>query len=274
MTRMRSFRRLMCAASIRTGCRRPIIDECREDHAHRGSLARHAVDLRAGASCRWSMPYTDASPSPVPRSPLVVKNGSMQRRRVSSSMPMPLSATSICTASAAVSRTALGAQRQRAALRHGIDGVEHQVGQRVAQLHFVAHDIGQRRREILAQLDARCRAPAAGRASAAAVSSSTCSMARVNVSLVNARADLARPVELAHALDGAGHVFDGAPHRDQPAAAGLGDLRFLAAAAAPRTATPGEMALLMSCAMPLAISPSARRRSVCITVCWLCRRSS
>ena len=35
----------------------------------------------------------------------------------------------------------------------------------------------------------------------------------------------------------------------------------------------GEMALLMSCAMPLAICPSARSRSCCITVCWVWRRS-
>ena len=41
--------------------------------------------------CRSTMPYTAESPSPVPRSPLVVKNGSRQRRRVSSSMPAPVS---------------------------------------------------------------------------------------------------------------------------------------------------------------------------------------
>src|SRR5580704_4211800 len=35
-----------------------------------------------------------ARPSPVPRSPLVVKKGSRQRRRVSSSIPMPVSVTS------------------------------------------------------------------------------------------------------------------------------------------------------------------------------------
>ena len=38
---------------------------------------------------RWTIPYTIARPSPVPRSPLVVKKGSRHRRRVSSSMPTP-----------------------------------------------------------------------------------------------------------------------------------------------------------------------------------------
>ena len=46
-----------------------------------------ALSISISASCRWTIPYTIASPKPVPRSPLVVKNGSRQRRRVSSSMP-------------------------------------------------------------------------------------------------------------------------------------------------------------------------------------------
>ena len=45
------------------------------------------------------MPNTMASPSPVPRSPLVVKNGSRQRLRVVSLMPTPLSWISTMTCS-------------------------------------------------------------------------------------------------------------------------------------------------------------------------------
>ena len=54
------------------------------------------LSISSSALCRRTMPYTIASPSPVPRIPLVVKNGSRQRRRVSSSMPIPPSATSSC----------------------------------------------------------------------------------------------------------------------------------------------------------------------------------
>ena len=44
------------------------------------------------------MPYTVASPSPVPTpSPLVVKNGSKSRGLVSSFMPMPVSLTASIT---------------------------------------------------------------------------------------------------------------------------------------------------------------------------------
>ena len=43
--------------------------------------------------CRSMMPNTIASPRPVPARPLVVKNGSKQRRRTSSLMPEPESAT-------------------------------------------------------------------------------------------------------------------------------------------------------------------------------------
>ena len=50
----------------------------------------------------------------------------------------------------------------------------------------------------------------------------------VNVEPGERARELARPVELAHALDGAGDIVDRAPHRDQAAAAGFGDLRFLA----------------------------------------------
>ena len=45
---------------------------------------------------RWrlTMPYTMGRPRPVPRSPLVEKKGSRQRRRTSSVMPVPVSLTS------------------------------------------------------------------------------------------------------------------------------------------------------------------------------------
>src|SRR5258705_135049 len=42
---------------------------------------------------RWMIPYAMASPRPVPRSPLVVKKGSRQRRRTSSVIPAPVSVT-------------------------------------------------------------------------------------------------------------------------------------------------------------------------------------
>ena len=53
-----------------------------------------ALSISILALCRCTIPYTMARPRPVPRSPLVVKNGSRQRRRVFSSMPTPVSATS------------------------------------------------------------------------------------------------------------------------------------------------------------------------------------
>ena len=56
-----------------------------------------ALSISMSALWRCTMPKTMARPRPVPRSPLVVKNGSRQRRFVSSSMPTPVSLTSTDT---------------------------------------------------------------------------------------------------------------------------------------------------------------------------------
>ena len=85
----------------------------------------------------------------MPRSPLVVKNGSRQRRRVSSSMPTPESTTSSCT----VSRGAARPHGQRAAVRHRVDGVEDEVGQRIANLAFLPEDGGERLLQLGAHRD-------------------------------------------------------------------------------------------------------------------------
>ena len=87
----------------------------------------------------------------MPRSPLVVKNGSRQRRRVSSSMPTPVSRhfDAHVRGFVAVVRDAVGDARahgERAALRHGVDGVEDEIGERIADLAFRAHDLRQRPR--------------------------------------------------------------------------------------------------------------------------------
>src|SRR6202021_652781 len=93
------------------------------------------------------MPYTMASPNPVPRSPLVVKNGSRQRRRVSSSMPIPVSLTSSNTwrvggAGGGGARHAR-AHFEHAAVRHRIDGIEDEIGQCIADLIVGATHIEQ-----------------------------------------------------------------------------------------------------------------------------------
>ena len=124
-----------------------------------------SLSISRSAPCRCATPYTIARPSPVPRSPLVVKNGSRQRRRVSSSMPMPVSVTSSRTRRAVCAVLEARAQRQRAAFRHRVEGVENEVDQRLAHLALDAQDHGRSSRVRRAQLDRRRRAAAACRSS-------------------------------------------------------------------------------------------------------------
>ena len=53
---------------------------------------------------RVTMPHDTARPSPVPRGPLEVKNGSNTRRRISSGMPTPVSFTEMVAQSGRASR--------------------------------------------------------------------------------------------------------------------------------------------------------------------------
>ena len=101
-----------------------------------------ALMMSMSAPWRWAMPYTMARPRPEPRSPLVVKNGSRQRRRVASSMPAPVSLTSMNTrremplpASSACPVRSVSC----AAFGHGIGGVEAQIDQGLAQLTLDGH---------------------------------------------------------------------------------------------------------------------------------------
>ena len=166
-----------------------------------------------------------ASPSPVPRSPLVVKNGSRQRRRVSSSMPMPVSATSTCDHARAASGRACCAACTDAAVGHGVDGIEDEIGQRLADFAFDAHD----RRQVVAPVRCsisittpRCCGMSRQRAR---VRSSTCCDERVQLDRRQRELRLALAIEFAHARDGARHVLDGALHDLELAAAGLGSGR-------------------------------------------------
>ena len=72
----------------------------------------------------------------MPRAPLVVKNGSKMFWRIFSVMPTPVSVT------CAITRLAVAPARQleAAALRHGVDRVQDQVGEDLAQLGGVAQD--------------------------------------------------------------------------------------------------------------------------------------
>ena len=61
--------------------------------------APSTVSTRISPPCRDTMPYTMASPSPVPLGPLVEKKGSKIRLRTDSDMPTPVSATVTSTRS-------------------------------------------------------------------------------------------------------------------------------------------------------------------------------
>ena len=83
----------------------------------------------------------------------------------------------------------------------------------------------------------------------------------------------ARHVERAHALHGLRHVVDGALDDGELLARAIAEAAARASSIDCVYSAAGDSALLMSCAMPLAICPSARSRSCCITVCCVWRRS-
>ena len=149
----------------------------------------------------------------MPRSPLVVKNGSRQRRRVSSSMPTPVSRRPRRSRASAprcgAGRRAPRAQRQRAAVGHRVDGVEDQVGQRLAHLAFDAQDRGRSAaRSVRSSIDdaALLRHVAPARAGEL----DHLLHQRVELDRRQRQLRLALAIELAHARDGRGHVLDGA----------------------------------------------------------------
>jgi hypothetical protein len=161
------------------------IGRSRENHAHGGALAGLAVHFQPGVLTLEHSVYRRQSEAGAAFA-LGGEKGSRQRRRVSSSMPMPVSMTSMLTAGRRFAVDGLRAQRQHAAFGHGVHGIEHQVGEGVAQLDFVADHVGQGVRQFPAQLNLdaaflRQRAPAW------LVSSSTWSMAPCTSSLRKAR---------------------------------------------------------------------------------------
>ena len=78
-----------------------------------------------------------ASPSPVP-SPTsrVVKNGSKIRSRISSGIPVP----GVVHLGDHLAAAHPGSQGEGAAVRHRLDGVEHQVEEQLLHLEVVGHD--------------------------------------------------------------------------------------------------------------------------------------
>src|SRR3990172_8619171 len=90
--------------------------------------------------CRAMIPYPTRSPSPPPRSPLVVKNGSNTRCLTSSVIPTPVSVTTqyACSPSVPVRNVT------RPPPGHGIEGVEHEVRQDLAQLGRISGHRGER----------------------------------------------------------------------------------------------------------------------------------
>ena len=107
----------------------------------------------------------------------------------------------------------------------------------------------------------------------ARVRSTTCRTSLLSSTGTSVHLRLAHAIELAHARDGLRHVVDRALDDLELSAAALGDSVSRSSSASVYSAT-GEIALLMSCAMPLAICPSARSRSCCMTCCCVWRRSS
>src|SRR5882672_8729973 len=129
------------------------------------------------------VPYTVASPSPVPRSPLVVKNGSSLLRES-------------------------GSQYERAAVGHVIDGVEDQVGGRFPNFIVSAHDRRQVRGQLSPHLDGNttllCHiAPARARQ----VHDLLHDGVHVHWKQRHLRFTLA--IELAHACDGLRYIING-----------------------------------------------------------------
>ena len=154
--------------------------------------------------------------------------------------------------------------------RHRIDGVEDQVDERVADL---ALDRGDRRqvwprvRVRTSMTTPRCCAMSLQRAR---VRSITCRTSLLRSTGASASLRLAQAIELAHARHGLRHVVDGALDDLELRCARVG-LRFGSRSSNDSVySATGEIALLMSCAMPLAIWPSARSRSCCMTCCCVC----
>src|SRR5882672_11518329 len=129
------------------------------------------------------VPYTVASPSPVPRSPLVVKNGSSLLRESRS-------------------------QYERAAGGHGIDGIEDQVGERFPNFIVSAHDRRQVRGQLSPHLDGDttllCHVAPAG---ACQVHDLLHDGVHVHWKQRHLRFTLA--IELAHACDGLRYIING-----------------------------------------------------------------
>ena len=147
----------------------------------------------------------------MPRSPLVVKKGSRQRRRVSSSMPTPVSLTSTMTDGVAARVGCDDARRERehAAFGHRVDGVEDQIGERFADLALDAHDRRAGRRQLGLELDddaALLRHVAPARAGEV----EDLPDQRVEVHGRQRQLRLALAIELAHARNGLRDVVDGA----------------------------------------------------------------
>ena len=118
-----------------------------------------------------------------------------------------------------------GAQGESTAIGHGIDGIENEIGEGVAQLAFRAHDL----RQLLGELGAQLNDDAALLGQIAPARSR-----EVDDLLEHAIArhprqhhlSLARSIELAHARDGLGDVLDGGLNGDQAAARPLTQTRL------------------------------------------------
>ena len=96
----------------------------------------------------------------MPRSPLVVKKGSRQRRRgVFVHADAGVGHSELHGAQGFIDFDDAGAQGEPAAVGHRIDGIEDQVGQGHAQLAFHAHDgwgLGRRGRVSSSMTTPRC----------------------------------------------------------------------------------------------------------------------
>ena len=130
------------------------------DRSRRSSRARARSRRRSGRRSGCTMPYTVARPSPVPCGfSLVVKKGSKIRFWVSGSMPTPVSTDREHDVAAGrrpeveagvggVDLGVLGADRQRAALGHGVPRVDDEVDDDLLDLSRVGADAAERRVEL------------------------------------------------------------------------------------------------------------------------------
>ena len=122
--------------------------------ARRGKIRRTSCPRRARcrsrarAPCRCTMPYTIASPRP---GAALALGGEERLEAAAARRLRPCRRRCRCTSThdAAIARRPRArAQRERAALGHRIDRVEHEVGQRVAHLALRAQDRRQVRGEL------------------------------------------------------------------------------------------------------------------------------